>query len=121
MKSLAELEALVDKEENWAEHFECEQPVYKSCVLDATGCSVRTVQKILSKWSKSVMIPSVKTPSVQDGLKLYAEDICRASQSSKVILETDTHYVVLQSWDHSSGKGKMIKLSMGIIKKQAEY
>lgn len=114
MKTLSELEKLVDKEENWAEHFECEQPIYKSAIIDSKGLSQKTIQKLLTRWSESV-----STPAVKEGINTYSEAVMQ-KQSYKTIIETDTHYVVLNSWNHTNGKSKALALGIGIIKKQAE-
>ena len=114
MKTLAELEKLVDREENWAEHFECEQPIYKSAVIDSKGLSQKTIQKLLTRWSESV-----STPAVEEGINTYSETVMQ-KQSYKTILETDTHYVVLNSWNRNEGKSPTLVLIIGIIKKQAE-
>ena len=117
MQNLEELEAQVEKEENWAEHFECEQPVYKSCVMDARTASCKTVKKLLYKWSKQL-----NSPAVQDYIDSFVDLLGNNLRDLKgIILDNDSRYIVIQTWLNGKPDKPTFKITMGIIKKQAEF
>lgn len=115
MENREELEAQVEKEKNWAEHFECEQPVYKSCVMDAKTASCKSVKKLLSKWSKGL------SPAVQEYTGSFSDLLKDSLRDLKGIIFDDGRYVVIQTWLNGKPDKPTFKITMGIIKKQAEF